>query len=43
MKNCDYHTQLRTQGGQKSIETKAITLIEQLTNQRQMSQVLLQA
>ncbi|WP_299008389.1 VC2046/SO_2500 family protein [uncultured Shewanella sp.] len=43
IKNCDYHTQLRTQGEYKTIETEAVTLIEQLTTQRQMSQVLLQA
>ncbi|WP_298775872.1 VC2046/SO_2500 family protein [uncultured Shewanella sp.] len=43
MNNCDYHTQARVQGEDNNIEPKATTFIEQLTTQRQMSQVLLQA
>ncbi|WP_299495977.1 VC2046/SO_2500 family protein [uncultured Shewanella sp.] len=43
MDNCDYHTQKRADMLNSSMDTKAVTLIEQLTTQRQMSQLILQA
>ncbi|MCL1124248.1 VC2046/SO_2500 family protein [Shewanella surugensis] len=42
MANCDYHTRKRAEKMNNPVGVKAAALIEQLTTQRQMSQILLQ-